>query len=573
VLYNRRVHPRILIVALLFFASLAFQSTFITLDAFVSDEGIVMVAADDVARGRLLYVDCDVPLTPAVYLLQGIAFKLFGSTFLVSRALISIVNASCVVLVALLASCYLPFRFAALAGFIAIPVQIWMWPHAQFFSYNSLAILLCLVAMRLAWSIESGPARLRAAFFFGAALAAALWTKPNLPVATGAGVLLYWLSGWLRSSLNLPCRRRRGFSDLLREGVATLVGIAITSVPMIVYLASVGILDDMWQRLVAITGIYGDSPAGLFPPLLPLTSQIQSVRLSPDLMLPGMLVNGVNGLAADHGYQLLLAFSGWIDLFIRLLYYLPVVLFVAVGGLLLVRLWRRTWVEDDEAALLAWLTAVLLYLTIVSFPAFHYITPTLFPLIGLATFLAHRACTSSRDLPRRVGRVLSVTGFAAYWGLSLVALTIYLSIPRAPVETMRGTLWVDRATSVLWNDILEYTKSQVAEGDRVFVVPYFPLFYFLSGQDHPTRQVALGPTFPGMQAEDEIILELERERVEFVLQAKGVEYPGLEGFESSYPRLHHYLAERFRVDAVFEGEDWIYAEYLRRDEDMARAGR
>jgi hypothetical protein len=72
-----------------------------------------------------------------------------------------------------------------------------------------------------------------------------------------------------------------------------------------------------------------------------------------------------------------------------------------------------------------------------------------------------------------------------------------------------------------------------------------------------------------MQAEDEIILQLERGQVEFVLQAKGVEYPGLEGFESSYPRLHHYLAERFRVEAVFEGEDWVYAEFLRRREDVA----
>ena len=66
-LYSRRVSPNLRIGIALLLASVAFQASFITLDAFVSDEGIVLVAADDVANGRLLYRDTNIPLTPTVY--------------------------------------------------------------------------------------------------------------------------------------------------------------------------------------------------------------------------------------------------------------------------------------------------------------------------------------------------------------------------------------------------------------------------------------------------------------------------------------------------------------------------
>ena len=216
---------------MLFIASIAFQSTFIALDAFVADEGIVLVASDDVAQGRLLFVDTNIPLTPTVYLVQALAFKVFGSHFLVSRALICTVNALCVVMVFALALCFLPGRGAALAGALAIPFQIWTWPHAQYFSYNQLTILICLVAIRAAWAIEENPTRKRA-FVFGAVLAAGLWTKPNLPVAIGAGTLLYWLAGWGRTALNLPVSRPRGIKELWSEGAATLAGIAVADVLM-----------------------------------------------------------------------------------------------------------------------------------------------------------------------------------------------------------------------------------------------------------------------------------------------------------------------------------------------------
>ena len=97
-------------------SSLGFQVFFITLDAFYSDEGLVLVAADDAAKGKLLDRDRYVSLTPALYLLRGAAFKLAGSNFIVSRLLIAGVYTVTVIAVFWMAASLLPMGWKALAA-------------------------------------------------------------------------------------------------------------------------------------------------------------------------------------------------------------------------------------------------------------------------------------------------------------------------------------------------------------------------------------------------------------------------------------------------------------------------
>ncbi len=529
----------------------------------------MLTAAHDVSKGHLLYRDVYVPVTPGVYLIQGFAFKLFGSSFLVSRVLMSVVYALCVVLTFAIATGCLPLRQATLAGVLAIPLQVWMWPHAQFFSYNPLAILFCVLAIRLAWSIETSPRRRREAFWFGVALAAALWTKPNLAVATGAGVFLYWLSGTLRTALHFPTMRTWQPTDLLRDGLSTLGGAAALSLPLIGYLTVTGILDDMTRSLYALSRIYGDVPPDLFPGLFPLTAQIDAVRLNPGLVLPGMFWSAFIG---NPSFHYLLDHTGWIDLLVRFVYYTPVALFAAAASYLGLRLRRRSWEVGDEAALLVLCAGFVLFLTIAPHPAIHYMTPTLLPLLVLTVFLGYRAAAGSTWVARGLGRWLGAGAVSVYLAASLSGLILYLSIPRAPVHTARGTVWVDRLTARLWNEIFDHLDTEMSDHDRIFAVPYFPILYFLMGLEHPTRFVDLRPGSPGWEAEDEIVSTLEREEIEFVLYAVGSQYPAIESFESAYPRLHRYILTRFELEREFLGPFGPYAEVRRRKPVPASAG-
>jgi len=546
---------------LLFAASIGFQASFITLDTFPSDEGVVLVAANDVASGKHLYTDCYVPVTPSVYLALGAAFKLFGASFEISRWLICLIYAASVALVFGIAVSIVPVRVAVTCGLIAILLQVWMWPHAHFFTYTPLSIFFCLLALLLAWRIEIGPHPAVLAWLFGAALGLAIWVKPNLGVATGAGVLAFWLSGWIREQAGLPVARTRSLGSILSDGLATLAGIASVSVPQILYLVATHSLIPMVDSLVALTRIYADVPSGIFPDLWPAGAQLDGVRQNPLRVLPGMMWSS---LWAAPDFRYLMKYSGLIDALVRAAYLAPLVVYGAAALHLGARLVHRSWQREDEACLLAWLVGFFLLLTIIPHPAFHYVVPTLFPAIVVVGLLAHRALTAAGRHARWLARAVTGSLALAYVVSSGTILWIYQDTLRAPVKSEVGTIWMPFDSAKIWNLILDYTRRTVPSEERIFVVPYAPIFYFLSGREHPIRFVDLRPGSPGVEAEDEMIESLERQQVGFVLYMRGLQFPGIERFEQAYPRLDHYIERRYEISREFRSLFGTFAELRRR---------
>jgi len=537
-------HP-LLVAVILFVCSAAFHMYFIGLDAFHTDEGLVLVASDDIARGRLLYRDCYVPVTPLVYLIQGVAFKVFGSSLLVSRLLMLATDAVTVALTFLIATSCTSTGVALIAASIVALLPLWTWPHGQFFSYSPLSVMFCVLALHFAWTVEESVGRVGRAIALGAALGIAVWVKPNLGLVTGFGVLLYWVSAWLRSLAGLGVTKTRSLSELVRDGFWTLVGLTSVSGPLVAYLLVTHTFGLMMQSLLALVDIYAGVPPDLFPTLLPLTSQSVALRVNPLLMIPGALNSA---LMFNPGFAYLLQYTAWIDLLVRIIYYFPIALQVA--GLLYFgwRLWRRTWAAADDAALLVFLVTGALLLTVVPHPAIHYLIPAQIPGVVLACFLAARSWRARSHWLRVLGRGLSAVAFGGFVLLSAFILVVYVTAPREPVFSDVGTFWLSPVQAQPLNDLLSYTKAAVPAGGSVFAVPYYPLFYFISGLDHPTRFIDLRPGSPGPAAEDEMIADLEKQSIDVVLYFVGVQFPGGESFQDAYPRLHHYLMTHFALD-------------------------
>jgi len=558
---------RICIASVLFLASMSFQASFITLDVFASDEGVVLVAAEDVANGKLLYRDVYVPVTPTVYLLEGLVFKLIGSEFWLSRMLAALLYSGIVVATFIIASACLPLRFATLAGALTIPLEVWMWPHTQFFTYTPLAIFFCVLSIALAWHLEQSSRRVRSAIGLGLALGLALWIKPNLGGAAGAGVLFYWLSGWLRSALGLSCMRPRSFSTLFFEGLAVLLGVFAVTAVHVIYLAANGILLPMTEAILALGRIYSDVPQDLFPTPWPPFGQLDAIRNHPDLIVPGMFFGSLFG---DIRFGFLMKYSGWIDFFARLVYFTPIILY-ALSAIALFEWNRRgSWSPRREAAVLIWLSGVFVMLTIIPHPAVHYLTPTLTTAVVLAVFLGAEAYASSHRRLRFVTLATLGVGVSVYLAASVGLLGVYMMRPRAPLETQAGTIWQDPATTMVLEQILDYSRENIPESELVFVVPYYPLYYYLTKREHPSRFVDLRPGSPGRDFEDEIILELEEAGVEHVLYMKGSQYQGIERFANAYPRLHHYIIMRFELEKGFTTQFGDYGEFRRRKPDSLR---
>ena len=123
--------------------------------------------------------------------------------------------------------------------------------------------------------------------------------------------------------------------------------------------------------------------------------------------------------------------------------------------------------------------------------------------------------------------------------------------------------WTSRQPS-LWNEILDYTKTKPFQGEDVLALPYFPLYYYMSGRDHPSRFMDLRPGSPGTESEEEFIGVLERDETRYILYALGLQYPGIDRFENAYPRLHHYIETHYEQDRSFMGSYGSYADILRR---------
>lgn len=539
---------------------------FVGLDTFATDEGLVLVASDDIAKGRILYRDCYVPVTPLVYLIQGVAFKVFGSSLLVSRLLIVATDAAVVALTFLTATSCTSTGAALIAASIVTLLPLWAWPHGQFFSYSPLSVMFCVLSLHCALRAEEDEGRVRRPIALGAALGLAVWVKPNLGVMTGFGVLLYWISAWVRSVAGFGVTTTRSLSEIIRTGFWTLVGVVLVSCPLVAYLLVTQTFGLMMQSLLALADIYAGVPPDLFPTLLPLTSQSNAIRVNPLLTIPGALNSA---LMFNPGFVYLRDYTAWIDLLVRIIYYFPIALLVAGFLYFAQRLWRRTWAAADDAALLVFLVTGALLLTIVPHPAIHYLIPALVPGVILMCFLAARTWQARSRWLRVLGQGLSAVALGGFVLLTAFILVVYVTVPREPVFSDVGTFWLSPVQAQPLNELLSYTKTAVPAGESVFAVPYFPLFYFISGLDHATRFIDLRPGSPGPRAEDEMIADLETHPVNVVLYFVGSQFSGGESFEDAYPRLHHYLMTHFDLERTINNFFAPFVEIRRRHGNTA----
>ena len=120
------------------------------------------------------------------------------------------------------------------------------------------------------------------------------------------------------------------------------------------------------------------------------------------------------------------------------------------------------------------------------------------------------------------------------------------------VETRQGPVRLpepDRA--------LEFLQKNVTPGQRAFVYPSYPMYYFLANVDSPTRYSFLMYHIHTPQQFAEAIDDLESHRVEFVLWDTFVAgdnlirwFPGYVDPPADQQLLEQYFRAHYRVVAV-----------------------
>jgi hypothetical protein len=531
--------------ALVFAASTGFQLFFFDRWLSAMDEGHVLLYADLLNRGGLLYRDAtSYPLPGAFYLLAQV-FRLFEPSILVSRWLVSLEFAAFATLGFCLLRRLLPTPWALSGVLVAWLYRAWAFPHWQIFNYSTSALLLLTASlwllMRHLESGRRGPL-VAAGFAFGLGVfckqdygaAALLATIATLAAQARAGALPFW----------------RGLGAFL------LPAAAVGAAAGLLFLAQ-GQLGLVIQQTVLnhFVGMSRYDYPGL-PSLFPLFRQDPALRElgSVHQWVPALVV------AAGPDWKLLLESP----LYTRTaLYDTAVKAFVYGPGLLLALLGWRQWrlrprLREPvsrgrglcELALFHFAAACLLLAWLYRPADYLHLAVLYLPLAWLALPWLHAALARR---PRALA-LLALLALAPACAATAWLLASLRAQHPAPIPGPRAGVYAKEGQARMFGEIVDYVQAHSARDERVAALPYLPIALFLAERlaPHPASYIVW--PFPEYPDRDRRIIDaLEAQQTSLVLY-HFTQFPNLPPMHESAPELYAHLVERYEMGRVFSDE-------------------
>ncbi len=466
------------IALLLFLSSVAYLRLFYDYSVVNCDEGIVLQGAERILRGEVLYRDFFSFYTPGSYYWIALLFRLFGSSLLVARTALLVYGGLFSVLTYLLARRVCPRGSALMAAYLltltALPYRFLVLHNWDSTLWAYLA-LYC--AVRFLETLHGG-------------WAAAVGVLTSLTFlfehSKGAGLAVGLAVGFLVVALtdeNKAFIRRRPL-------VACLTGFLVPFLLTFAYFASRHSLSQMLGGWLWPLRHYSQANTLPFGYL---------VLATPD---PTAL------LAGSWSWYLLLAFVSSPCLIIPLLPILAVAIFVVRS----IDLWRRKLIgkHDHYYVLICASLSGLLLSTVATrrdFSHLLYLAPLCSPVLAWVVGTEDRRLPLlNRSRPLLVAYLLA--SFTAF-GMSLLWAPLNA---RQRLDTRRGTLKTSAPESVV-----EYLQANVPPGEKIFIYPYQPMYYYLTATFSPTRYEYLQPGMHTAAQFQEAISELASDRTRLVL--------------------------------------------------------
>lgn len=504
---------------------------FYDLRANLLDEGFVVNSSGRIMQGQVPFKDFFSLVPPGSFLLHAALFKVFGKSLLTGRYLIVLIGALLPALTYLISRCCLNRGFAVTASVLGL-----VWGPASFASedflhanYSWIAATLILWALWhatrylslsgcISLTCERGarsPSRSTDAISASGLRAHLAWCGVGLGLAlavkhTNGAFALIPLSSVLLWSDFLHARPAAK-NILIVWGAAVLVNL-----PWLAWIAVTGGLTDMVRDLIIIPWTefrggaylhypYPNWPA--FPALSPAASRTLASAVPLSFPLLGLFVLGrrlIRAEAMDARVVLILAVASclFISAFprsdmIHILYALP------PGWIVLTIAARECWILIRPQH--AW-ARMLLGVT--------------FAILLVRPFIAE---------PLRY----------AYW--SNDKENVPLRNPNA------GVLVSEKAASEL-QPVLDEIMRRTKPGDYLFVLPWYPLIYFLTDTRNPTRHDIIFPGNFGRGSLEQMIADLKVKRPEYVVWYRGQHIDGMR-FEDYAAILAHYVEQNYAFES------------------------
>ncbi len=462
-----------------------------------TDEGLLISGAVRVARGQVFARDFSEIVGPGTFYWLAIFFKLFGVTFMAAHVCLFLTSLATGLLMYFL-SRRVCRKYQALSCVILAGTSCgMMWPIISHHLDSNCCALLAVACIVL-WLDKRTNLLLFAAGALAGVTTCFLQTKGALLVAA----LVLWLG-------MLLLRRLASMSELccLMAGYCGIVAIVL------IYFWSQHALWDLYNvNIVFPSRHYG--AANVVPYAFGIIWYYWNGWIGP-----GTGSTWLVGLAT----VLIVPF-----LFVAAL---PAV--VSVLAIL-----HRNKPAKPEV-LLYWLCGVALWLSeIHRKDMFHLVFGSPLLIILCIYYLEeYRTKIALWTL-----QILLITGSC------LAAFNLFLVLYAHPVATRAGSV------AVLKSDpVLTALESRVSSGEEIYVYPYNPIYYFLSGTTNPTRWSGIGYGYNSAADFKEVVRVLDQRRVRHVVwdtqfqEKVKVVFPSMKPPRPDELIIEPYLESHYRV--------------------------
>jgi hypothetical protein len=441
----------------------------------LADEGYLLTQAEEILNGAAPYRDLDMFVTPGVWYLNALTFRLFETSVFATRCLVALCFLATVAVAGDTIRRVSGPWWAAAGMLLFLPMLVWAFPAWSFSFYSPYSIFCATLALAttLAWTRSGRSIWLIAT---GIAVAGSIVFKQNYGVYAGLAVA---------ASVALVSFRDGVTSRIAREWLLVGRGMAVIGLPLAVYLVAIGAGQPAFDSLVLrpFQG-FSDHHSISYLPLSDIWTHERMQMAGGYTYLPPIAFNA-------SGFEYWPKFLvSTVKSLLALLYWLPPLVMLGASVLFAVDVRAKRADGPDHALPVVAIFASFVFLGVFPRADYNHLINVYQPMLILLVVFSERLVSSigrhARPVANAVLCMLVLTA-GTYGLIGTVWFGELWSKVRSPIASPRAGVLVDMWLASMLNYEVETIRAATAPGDSVLAMPGLSMLPFLADRRVATR--------------------------------------------------------------------------------------